>query len=96
MKITLTSTGGFAGPVAPEKFSVDVDQLKEPERSRLQQAIRSIQPSADLGTQPRTSADLQHVLTVDDGGNPWTLKFHDGQASPQLARLIEMIRSAEA
>ncbi|HEY2804892.1 MAG TPA: protealysin inhibitor emfourin [Gemmatimonadales bacterium] len=95
MRITLKSTGGFAGAAAPETISLDVDEQPEPVRARFQQAVKEIQPASALTNQPRTSADFQHLLTIEDGGTLRTLSFHDGQASPVLARLMDLLRQSK-
>lgn len=94
MRITLKSTGGFAGAAAPETVSIDVDQQPDSVRAKIQEAVKEIQSTSALTDQPRTSADFQHLLTIEDGGAMRTLSFHDGQVSPALARLIDLVRQA--
>ncbi len=97
MVITLTSTGGFAGPAAPETRVVDVAAMPAGAGAR----IRALVVAADLGALPAEirkphpqSWDFLRKLTVEGDGPPRTVRFHDDAAPSALRALADAVASA--
>ncbi|WP_154382981.1 protealysin inhibitor emfourin [Duganella guangzhouensis] len=94
MRLTLTCTGGFAGPAGAQTRTVDLAQLPQEQASQLEQLLHASDffalPPKLIKEAPK-SWDFQYDLKVDGDGQAHCVRYHLDEASPSLKQLTEKL-----
>lgn len=94
MRMTLTCTGGFAGPAGAQTRTVDLDQLPHDQAEQLQSLMGKCDffalPDQLVKTAPKPW-DFQYDLELDQDGQTHKVRYHLDAAPPQLKALTEKI-----
>ena len=96
MKLTLSTTGGFAGPAGTVVRTVEVEALPPGEREHLR---RLIEPAQLLTRAPQIllasprSHDFRYRLAIEDGPRIAQIEFHLEALDPPLRALVEWLEA---
>jgi hypothetical protein len=99
MRLTLTSTGGFAGPAGAQTRTVDLAQLPQQQADELQQLLHASDFFAlhpKLVKEAPKSWDFQYDLKVEDDGQSHCVSYHLDEAPPSLKALTEKLNDEVA
>lgn len=94
MKMTLTCTGGFAGPAGAQTRTVDLAQLPPDQAAQFAALLHATDFFAlpdQLAKPAPQSWDFRYDLEVAEGGHTHTVRYYLDAAPEQLKALTETI-----
>ncbi len=91
-RLRLTRSGGIAG--IDMVASVDVDDLPPQTASSVRAALAGVghgRRTAAHGEPPPGADRYQYDLVIDAGGEPRTVRAHDGALTPELQTVVDAL-----
>ncbi len=93
MKVTLSTSGGFAATIRSKDRVVDTDRLGEAEADRLRSLAGQVANAPKPRGNPNARDARTYELTIaDDNGATTTVEQTDGEMTPEFADLMRIVR----